>query len=198
MTTMTYAQRLKWLHHLCMATTMQDGARPVEDLNLDFEAMDVSASAHYLASYVTFNAIQSAGRQPGEELQTHFDMIGVYQCYALMVFAFLMNPVAQPKQQSDAAQQPDYVQAQITIAKTLFDGIPQATLAEIIDAGYHKFRLIAEAEAEHWQEYRENLDKVTISFVVAGTDEQSPHSMQEVMPLFGQLLSQLCEAFSAD
>ncbi len=191
MTTMTYAQRLKWLHHLCMATTMQDGARPVEDLNIDFETMDVSASAHYLSSYITFNAIQSAGRQPGEELQNHFDMIGVYQCYALMVYAFLMNPLTQESQQQD------YVETQVTIAKTLFDGIPQETLAEIIESGYHKFRLIAEAEAEHWQEYRENLDKVTISFVVAGTDDQSPHNMQDVLPLFGQLLSQLCEAFSA-
>jgi hypothetical protein len=46
-------------------------------------------------------------------------------------------------------------------------------------------------------EFRENLDKLTVSFVVAGTDDDSPHSKEEVLPLFGQLLSQLCEAFES-
>jgi hypothetical protein len=58
--------------------------------------------------------------------------------------------------------------------------------------------LIAEAESEHWLEYRENLDKVTISYLVATTDDDSPHSAEDVLPLFGQLLSQLCEAFTAE
>ena len=62
--------------------------------------------------------------------------------------------------------------------------------------GFHKFSLIAEAETVNWGEFRENLDKLTVSFVVAGTDDDSPHSKEEVLPIFGQLLSQLCEAFA--
>ena len=59
------------------------------------------------------------------------------------------------------------------------------------------YGLIGEAEAEHWSEFRENLDKLTVSFVVAGTDDDSPHSKEEVLPIFGPLLSQLCEAFES-
>ena len=188
---MTYAQRLKLLHQLTLAATLQDGANPAVEPDIDFDAMDVEDSAHYVASYATFRAIQSAGRHPGEELQSDLDMLGVYQCYALMVYAFLMMPLTQED------IQPDYARAQITIAKTLFDGIPAETMAEIIESGEQKFRLIAEADAEHWQEYRENLDKVAISFLVSATDDDSPHDADDVLPLFGQLLSQLCEAFSA-
>lgn len=188
----TYAQRLKLLHQLCLAETLHDGAQPAIEPGIDFEAMDVEASAHYVASYVTFRAIQEAGRHPGEELNGDFDMLGVYQCYALMVYAFLMMPLAH-----EASHQPDYGRAQMTIAKTLFDGAPAEIMAEIIESGLHKFQLIAETDAEHWQEYRENLDKVTISFMIAVTDDDSPHGAKEIAPLFGQLLSQLCEAFSA-
>jgi hypothetical protein len=66
---------------------------------------------------------------------------------------------------------------------------------EIIDCRFNKFQHISNAETECWSEFRENLDKLTVSFVVAGTDDDSPHSVDEVLPLFGQLLSQLCEAF---
>lgn len=188
---MTYAQRLKMLHQLCVAETRPDVTQASMAGSIDFDAMDVEASAHYLASYATFKAIQDAGRQPGEELQHDFEMLGVYQCFALMIYAFLVMPLAQQD------LEPDYGRAQITIVKTLFDGISPEMLAEIVESGWHKFRLIAEADAEHWQEYRENLDKVTISFVIAATDDDSPHAAKEVLPLFGQLLSQLCEAFSA-
>lgn len=187
----TYAQRLKLLHQLTLAETLQDGANPATALGIDFESIDVEASAHYVASYATFRAIQGAGRHPSEELNSDFDMLGVYQCYALMVYAFLMMPL------THEGGEADFGRAQITIAKTLFDGIPAETMAEIIESGSHKFNLIAEAEAEHWQTYRENLDKVTISFLVAVTDDDSPHRADDVLPLFGQLLSQLCEAFSA-
>jgi hypothetical protein len=36
-----------------------------------------------------------------------------------------------------------------------------------------------------------------IALVVASTDDDSPHTMEEVLPIFGQLLSQLCEAFES-
>ena len=32
---------------------------------------------------------------------------------------------------------------------------------------------------------------------MAGTDDDSPHSVDEVLPYFGQLLSQFCKAFEA-
>jgi len=73
--------------------------------------------------------------------------------------------------------------------------LPEAELIEVIESGFNKFKLIADAEVEHWTEFRENLDKLVIAFVIAGTDDDSPHDMDEVLPLFGQLLSQLCEAF---
>ena len=67
----------------------------------------------------------------------------------------------------------------------------------IVESGFTKFKLIGDAEAEHWSKFRENLDKLTVSFVIAGTDDDSPHSVDEVLPLFGQLFSQLCEAFES-
>jgi hypothetical protein len=92
---------------------------------------------------------------------------------------------------------PDFQATQITIAKTLFAGLPDAELIEIVESGFNKFQLIADAEAEHWTQFRENVDKLVIALVVAGTDDDSPHTMEEVLPIFGQLLSQLCEAFES-
>jgi hypothetical protein len=180
---MNYSKRLTLLHGICVADTYADGA----NANLDeYQALD---SAHFLASYLTFNAIKVADRNPAQELTENFDMLSVYQAYALLVFAFLSLPLTQ----EDIT--PDLKVAQITIAKTLFAGISDAQLLEIVDSGFHKFQLIADAEAEHWAEFRENVDKLTVSFVIAGTDDDSPHTKEDVLPLFGQLLSQLCEAF---
>ncbi|MDO8962061.1 MAG: hypothetical protein Q8R74_04700 [Methylophilus sp.] len=185
MNEITYSQRLKLLHAICLAESFDDGAKSTIDLNT-FDALD---AAHYLASYLTFKAIQEAGRQPGHELEENFDMLSVYQAYALLLFAFLSMPLTQED------INPDYQTAQITIAKTLFAGISDAQLVEIIESGLNKFKLIGDAEVEHWAEFRENVDKVTVSFVIAGTDDDSPHDKEDVLPLFGQLLSQLCEAF---
>ena len=186
---MDYSKRLTLLHALCLAETLQDGDGKKSNINLsEYQALD---SAHYLASYVTFKAIQAADRQPAYEHSNNFDMLSVYQTYALLTFAFFTAPLAAEK------LTPDLTAAQIIIAKTLFAGLPEAELMEIIDSGFNKFKLIGEAEAEHWSEFRENLDKLTISFLVAGTDDDSPHDKEEVLPLFGQLLSQLCEAFEA-
>jgi len=185
MTDMTYAQRLQLLHALCITDTQTEGAKPSTDLN-DY---DVLQSAHYLASFVTFKAIQAAERQPGQELQENFDMLSVYQAYALLVFAFLTQPLVQE------GKAPDFQASQVIIAKTLFAGLPDEPLAEILVAGLSKFQLIGDATVEHWETFRENLDKVTVSFVIAGTDDESPHQKEDILPLFGQLLSQLCEAF---
>jgi hypothetical protein len=182
---MDYSKRLTLLHALCLAETFDDGAKP--NINLDeYNALD---STHYLASFITFKAIQAADRQPAFERKNNFDMLSVYQAYALLCFAFLTLPLVQENITSDLNA------AQIIIAKTLFAGLPDAELVEIIESGFNKFKLIGDAEAEHWSEFRENLDKITVTFVIAGTDDDSPHSKEEVLPIFGQMLSQLCEAF---
>jgi len=155
---------------------------------LEMEWLD---AADYLASFLTFKGIQAAERQPGQELTDNFDMISVYQTFALLVYAFLTQPLGQED------IKPDYETAQITLAKTLFAGSTDEQVVEIIESGFHKFQLIAQAELEHWEEYRENLDKVVVSFVIAGTDDDSPHDKAEMYPILGQLLSQLCEAFEA-
>lgn len=188
---MTYEQRLRLMHQLCQAQTRADSLSEAEAVAA-LANTDIEDSTHYLASFLTFRAIQAAGRHPADELENDFDMLGVYQCFGLMVYAFLFMPLTRE------GLQPDYGRAQVTMAKTLFDGLAPELLAEIIESGFHKFKLIAEAESEHWLEYRENLDKVTISYMIATTDDDSPHSAEDVLPLFGQLLSQLCEAFTAD
>lgn len=184
---MDYSKRLNLLHAMCLAETYHDGCKP----NIDLSQLNTEESAHYLASFVTFKAIHEAGRQPADECDNNFDMLSVYQAYALLTLAFFTTPLAQEK------LTPDLTAAQIIIAKTLFSGLPDKELMEIIESGFNKFKLIADAEAEHWSEFRENLDKLTVSFIVAGTDDDSPYTKEEVMPLFGQLLIQLCEAFEA-
>ncbi|CAN4270262.1 hypothetical protein MCEMSEM29_00853 [Methylophilaceae bacterium] len=196
---MDYSTRLTLLHTLCFAETFDDGAKPNISLD-DYSAVD---SAHYLACFVTFRAIQEAGRQPVDERHNNFDMLSVYQAYAMLIFAFLTLPLTHEAERSseDAPHlnvAPDFTKAQIIIAKTLFAGIADVELIEIIDSGFHKFKLIGDAEAEHWAEFRESLDKITVSFVVAGTDDDSPHTKDEVLPFFGQLLSQLSETFERD
>ena len=182
---MEYSQRLNLLHAICLAETYHDGGAP----NINLADLNAEESAHYLSSFLTFRAIQNAQRQPAEELSNHFDMLSVYQCFGLVIFAFLTLPLTA----EDIT--PSLDTAQIVIGKTLFAGISDAQLMEIIESGFHKFKLIGDAEVEHWSEFRENLDKLTVSFVIAGTDDDSPHSKEEVLPIFGQMLSQLCEAF---
>jgi len=181
-----YSKRIKLMHGLCLADTLrEDEAKPIIDLK-DYDAL---ASAEYLSCYMTFKAIQASERSPLAERKDNFDMLSVYQAFALLTYAFFTTPLSQ----EDIL--PNFQAAQITIAKTLFSGLPDAELIEIIESGLHKFQLIADAQAEHWSEFRENLDKLTVSFIIAGTDDESPHNKEELIPYFGQLLSQLCEAF---
>ncbi|MGQ0443143.1 MAG: hypothetical protein ACT4OH_06810 [Methylophilaceae bacterium] len=183
---LNYSQRLKLLHGICLAETYADGAKPSTDL-ADYNTLDAT---HYLASFITFRAIQAAQRQPAQERSENFEMLSVYQAFGVLSYAFLTAPLAQEN------ITPDFEAAQVTIAKTLFAGISDEELAEIIETGLNKVKLIGDAEAEHWGEFRENLDKLTVSFVIAGTDDESPHSKEEILPICGQLLSQLCEAFA--
>lgn len=181
---MDYQKRINLLHALCMAETYHDGVP-----SIDLASLSAEESAHYLASFITFRAIQAADRYPADELKNNLDMLGVYQCFGLLTFAFLSLPLVQE------GITPNLDNAQIVLAKTLFAGVTDNQLVEIVQGGFNKFTLIADADAEHWAEFRENLDKLTVSFVVAGTDDDSPHSKEEVLPIFGQMLSQLCEAF---
>lgn len=183
---MHYSERLTLLHALLATeTTRHDEAKP--DLK-DFNALD---AANYLSCYLTFKAIQLSERSPMAERTENFDMLSVYQAYALLVYAFLSLPLRHEK------IEPEIQHAQIVMAKTLFAGLPEAELAEIIESGFHKFQLIADADVDHWADYREALDKATVSFIVAGTDDDAPHDKVDILPLFGQLLSQLCEAFES-
>ena len=195
---MDFAERLNLLHALCLAETHPD----ITPEALNFKALESTDSAHYLACFITFKAIQAANRQPSEELIEQFDHLSVYQAYALLVFAYLSLPVMQERQQAENSDlnnlAPDLTAAQVTIAKTLFEGLADNQLIEIMQSGFNKFKLIGDAQAEHWAEFRENLDKLTVSFIIAGTDDDSPHSTGEIIPFFGQLLSQLCEAFERD
>lgn len=184
-----YSKRLNLLHALCLAENLRDDeAKP--STNLD--GYDALASAEYLSCYMTFKAIQAAERSPLAERSDHFDMLSVYQAYALLSYAFLTLPLTQE------GITPNLERAQGVAAKTLFAGLSDEELIEIIQSGFHKFQLIGDAEAEHWTDYRENLDKVVVAFVVAATDEGSPYNKAEILPLFGQLLSQLCEAFESN
>ena len=194
---MDFAERLNLLHALCLAETYNDGLPD----RIDLKSLTTQDSAHYLASYITFVAIREANRQPSEEVIDHFDQLSVYQAYALLVFAYSSLPVMRETQHSDNHEKhlaPDLNAAQVTIAKTLFEGLSDSQLIEIMQSGYNKFKLIGDAEAEHWADFRENLDKLTVSFIIAGTDDESPHTKEEIIPVFGQLLSQLCEAFERD
>lgn len=182
-----YSERLKLLHGLCLAEMHADGAKPSTDL-ADYNALD---AANYLSSLITFRAIQTAERQPQVERTENFDMLSVYLSYGVLVYAFITNPLAQEE------VGPNFQEAQVVIAKTLFSDVNDEQLAELINSAASKVRLIGHTDAEHWVEFRENLDKVTVSFVIAGTDDESPHDKEEVFPIAGQLLSQLCEAFDS-
>lgn len=186
MQALNFATRLKLLHGICLAETLNDG-KP----NSVLETYDTLDAADFLASFLTFKSIQDAGRNPALERKEQFDMLSVYQTFGLLVYAFLTLPLG------SEGIAPDFQKAQVTIAKTLFSGISEQELVEILQSGHHKFQLIADAEAEHWAEYRENLDKCIISFMIAGTDDDSPHAKEDVLPVLSQLLSQLCEAFGS-
>ena len=185
---MNFSQRLSFLHALCLNETAQDASTVSTNLE-DYNPQD---AAHYLACYITFRAIRHAQRSPADERVENFDMLGVYHAYAMLVYAFLMLPLAS----EDIA--PDTESAAVIIAKTLFAGLTEEEWVEIIESGSHKFQLIAEAEQEHWATYRQDLDKSVVAFVVAATDEETPFEKEEVIPMFGALLSMLCEAFASE
>jgi hypothetical protein len=189
---MKFSERLSLLYALCLNEGRNTTANPSPIPSTRLADYDPLEAANYLACYITFKAIRQAERSPADERVENFDMLSVYHSYAMLVYAFLMLPLG------EEALAPDTEAAAVVVAKTLFAGLPDEELAEIIESGSNKFQLIADAKQEHWVDYRQDLDKATIAFVIAGTDEETPFEKEEVIPMFGALLSMLCEAFNAD
>lgn len=185
---LTYSQRLSLLHAISVAESQGGNVEASTDL-ADYDALD---AASYLACAMTFHAIRHAERSPADERIENFDMLSVYQAFAMLVYAYLTLPLGRE------GVSPDVEGSPVVIAKTLFGGLGNEEWVEIIDAGGRKFQLIAEAEQEHWKTYREDLDKVVVAYVIAGTDESAPFDKEEVIPMLGALLSMLCEAFASE
>jgi hypothetical protein len=183
----TYSKRLSLLYALCYAeTSVEQGIAPSANLE-DYDPLE---AANFLACYITFKAIQQAERSPADERIDNFDMLSVYQAFAIMVLVYLTLPLSEEK------ITPDFTSSAVTIARTLFAELSNEELAEIIDAGSRKFQLIGDAEQEHIMDYRQDLDKSVVAFIVAGTDEDAPYEKEDLLPIFGSLLSMMCEAFN--
>ncbi len=189
---MKYSERLSLLYAFCLNDGRRADENPSAIPSTNLQDYDPLEAANYLACYITFKAIQQAERSPADERVENFDMLSVYQTYAMLIYAFLVLPLG------EEGVAPDTQAAAVIVTKTLFAGLPDEEWAEIIESGGHKFQLIADAKQEHWVDYRQDLDKATIAFVIAGTDEETPFDKEEVIPMFGALLSMLCEAFSSD
>lgn len=186
---MTYSQRLSLSYALCL-NEARDAAGEAPSTNLeDYDALE---AATYLACYITFRAIKEAGRSPADERVENFDMLAVYQAFAMLVYTYLTLPLG------DEGIEPDYKTSAITIARSLFAELENEELAEIIESGNHKYQLIGDAEAEHWMNYRQDIEKVLIAFIIAATDEEAPFDKEELVPMLGALLSMLCEAFASE
>lgn len=186
---MKYSQRLSLLYALCVNEfRSESSARPSENLE-DYTPLE---AATYLACYISFKAIQQAERSPADERIENFDMLSVYQAYALLVYAYLILPLGN----EDIS--PNTEEAAGIIAKSLFSELNNEELAEVLESGMHKFQLIAGAEQEYWKTYREDLDKAVVAFVVAGTEESAEFDKEDLFPMIGALLTMLCESFESE
>lgn len=182
-----YAKNLSLLHALCLAEN-RDELESQPSTNL--EDYDPVKAASYLACYITAKAIKEAGRSPVDERYDNFYILSVYQAFALMTYAYLVLPLAADEIVADLEQD------QIVIAKSLFSELGAEELADIVESGMRKFSLVGNADAEHWTNYREDMNKAVIAFVIAGTDDTAPFEKEELIPVLGAFLSMLCEAFA--
>jgi hypothetical protein len=189
----TYAQRLSLLYGICLAEAQREAGLHLDKIqSKNLQDYDAEEAATFLACTIAFKAIQQAGRSPADERNENFEMLSVYQAFAMLAYAFIALPLG------NEGVVPDFTAASVTIAKTLFAELGNEEWAEIIESGGNKFQLIADAEQEHWVDYRQDLDKAVIAFVIAGTDDDAEFEKEEVIPIFGTLLSMLCEAFASD
>lgn len=180
---MEYSERLSLLYALCLAETGQlDGPEDVPE-------HDALEAATFVACLITVNAIRHLGRVPQEEMDD-LETLAVYQAFAMLVFVYLALPL------QEEGIEPDLTTAAVMIARSLFAGLSPEQLAECLESGDRKFQLIGNAEHEHWMDFRQDMDKVSIAFVVAATDDHAPVDKDELIPLFATMLNQLCEAFA--
>jgi len=186
---MKYSQRLSLLYALCVNEFRSAGSTRPSDKLEDYAPLE---AATYLVCYISFKAIQQAERSPADERIENFDMLGVYQAFAMLVYAYLTLPLAQ----EDILPNAD--EAAGIIVKSLFGELNNEELVEVLESGTQKFRLIAGAEQEHWTNYREDLDKAVVALVVAGTEESAEFEKEDLFPMIGALLSMLCEAFESE
>jgi hypothetical protein len=110
---------------------------------------------------------------PADERYENFDMLSVYQAFALMTYAYLVLPLESEEITGNLDED------QIVIAKTLFSELGTEELVDIVESGMRKFTLVGNADAEHWVNYREDMNKAVIAFVVAGTDDAAPFEKEE-------------------
>lgn len=186
---MKYSQRLSLLYALCVNEFRgKDRGEPSNRLE-DYAPLE---AATYLACYISFKAIQFSERSPADERIENFDMLGVYQAFAMLVYAYLTLPLG------NEGIAPDPDEAAAIIVKSLFSELNDEELAEVLESGMHKFRLIAGADQEYWRTYREDLEKAVISLLVAGTEESAEFDKDDIIPLIGALLTMLCEDFESD
>ena len=122
-----------------------------------------------------------------EPAWVRYTLIGIA---LIFMFLFLVLPLAADEIVADLEQD------QIVIAKSLFSELGAEELADIVESGMRKFSLVGNADAEHWTNYREDMNKAVIAFVIAGTDDTAPFEKEELIPVLGAFLSMLCEAFA--
>ena len=185
-----YAQRIIALYLIQQTESPQlDETRELLD-NPDEAALIDAAT--YLSAMLTLTSIRELDRDPVYERDHDFDMLSVYQCFASLIFVF----ITQPLRDEDFA--PDLVQASAILSKSLFSELSDEACAECLESGLRKLQLVGKAEQDYLIEFREQLDRAVIAFVIAGTDNDSPIEAQEIYPMFAALLNILCETFSRD
>ena len=89
---LTYSQRLSLLHGIHLAENREEGEAST-DLS-DYDPLD---AASYLACALTFQAIRLAERSPADERVENFDMLSVYQTFAMLVYAYLALPLGRDR-----------------------------------------------------------------------------------------------------
>lgn len=191
-----YSLRLMTLYSRCLAENRRaladvlgNEAGAAQGTGAARDSHDAFAAATYLACYLTLKAIHQLGRAPAQERHESFDRLSVYHAFAMLVYVYLVLPLR------EEGMAPDVVKGAVMIGKSLFPELTDEECVECIESGTRKFQLVGDAEQDHLMQYRQDMDRATIAFVVVGTDENAPYEMEDITPLFGSLLSVLCEAF---
>src|SRR5690606_2057220 len=108
-----------------------------ETQSRNLQDYDAQEAATFLACTIAFKAIQQAGRSPVDERNENFDMLSVYQAFAMLAYAYLALPLRNEisNEVGDEGPAPDLTGAAVTIAKTLFAELTSEEWVEIIESG---------------------------------------------------------------